>query len=270
MLAQGHVHVWEASLEVPVDTLTAYECLLSDDERDRAANFRFSHDSVAFVVARGTLRALLSLYVGVRPQELIFRYGEHGKPGLAHPTAPLIPEFNLSHSDNKAIVAFSATKRVGVDIERIRPIGDMISLMSQCFNQHEIAEVLAAGEAATPVFFRWWSRREAYMKGLGIGLSLSTDDFFISTGSTIRPMSIHNIGMPWESSSWSLRDISIHGFSGTIAVDALDWTMSNFVWHHPSSRDNMRFRSDAKNNPSSDVNCLRRGLVSYDRYDEGL
>ncbi len=154
-LQNGEIHVWLAELPAQPQTDVS---LLSEQERTRAAAFRFDHHRSSYIFHHTALRRLLGGYLGRPPESLDFRYGEKGKPELAPPWQGL--HFNLSHSGGAGLYGFSRSTRLGVDIEHIRPVTYAA----------EIAERYLK-EPAGDDFLRLWTRREAAVKAAGIGLA---------------------------------------------------------------------------------------------------
>ena len=125
-LPPGEIHVWSVRLDPPPDRVEALGRPLSDDEWARANRFRFDKHRRQYVVGRGALRTLLAGYLGTRPELVRFSYGPRGKPFLAPDLAGGHPEkslqFNLSNSDEMALVGFVRGVEIGVDIEFLKPI----------------------------------------------------------------------------------------------------------------------------------------------------
>lgn len=142
---------------------------LSPRERARGDRFHFEHHRRRFLAAHCALRDTLSRHTGLPPSSLQFIENPFGKPLLAG-----LPDcqFNLSHSDDLALVAISDTGPVGVDIEMLRPMRDALSLAEANFSASEYSEFLAVeARARDEVFLRVWTRKEACLKAIGIGLS---------------------------------------------------------------------------------------------------
>jgi 4'-phosphopantetheinyl transferase len=161
------VHVF--SLLADDARLDALAATLAPDERERAARFCFERDRRRFVAARGQLRAILAGYGGVAPERLRFRYGARGKPSLADGCNPDGIRFNLSHSDDLALVAIARGREVGADLECVRPLDDLF--VSRCLAPQEQAALRALpAEEGTEALMRYWVRKEAFMKATGLGL----------------------------------------------------------------------------------------------------
>jgi 4'-phosphopantetheinyl transferase len=155
-----------------------FTALLSADERERAARFAFAHLRRSFTLARGALRILLGRTLGMAPAAIRFVYGEKGKPGLAEPGRV---RFNMSHSGELALIAIGLDCELGVDIERIRPLPDLQEIAARFFSREEETELMALPEdLREAAFFRCWTRKEAYIKAIGDGLSAPLDGFAVS------------------------------------------------------------------------------------------
>ncbi len=171
------VHVWFRSLSASDLELSECSTLLSSDEKDRAARFHFDIHRNRFMVARATLRRLLSAYTPARSQDLEFSYGEYGKPVL--PDLDL--HFNVSHSENCALFAFTRMGPVGVDLEVVRCIPEMLNLARQVFSVQEYEWLTQAPPDEQAIaFFRCWTRKEALVKAMGMGLSYPLQKFTVN------------------------------------------------------------------------------------------
>ncbi|MEI8233562.1 MAG: 4'-phosphopantetheinyl transferase superfamily protein [Verrucomicrobiota bacterium] len=180
-LAPGIVHVWQFPLDAPAGQLRDLSETLSADERERARAFRFPVHRNRYIVARGLLRAILARYTGEAPAALAFAYNPFGKPSLAHggrgvrcnPEPDLaVFRFNISHCDDLFLCAVSRGREVGIDVERVRYDLDVSSLAGPFFSREESdALQRAASPERERLFFRYWTRREAYGKAIGTGLS---------------------------------------------------------------------------------------------------
>jgi 4'-phosphopantetheinyl transferase len=189
--------------------------LLSPDEAERAARFRFEPDCEAFVATRGVLRTLLGSYLGVAPAQVVFSYGPKGKPeveGLS---------FNVSHAGDLALIALVRTQRVGVDVEVMRPDVTMRALARRFFTAAE-NDALASLSDVDLVrgFYGCWTSKEAFVKAVGEGLSFELDR--VETAVPPAPAGVASVdGDPETAARWTLA--SIHcgaGYAAAVAVDA--------------------------------------------------
>ena len=167
-LAGDEVNIWRASLVAAEPALAASWDVLSEDEKARAERFHFERDKRRFILARAGLRTLLAEYADLPAGEIPLVYGPSGKPGLP---SSLGLEFNLSHSQDAAIFAV-ARHPVGVDLEAIRPVQYALSVAEGFFTPAEIAALrLEPPDQLSEAFLRCWTRKEAYVKACGHGLS---------------------------------------------------------------------------------------------------
>jgi 4'-phosphopantetheinyl transferase len=165
--SEARVHSWCISLDVGPEAYARLHAILADDERDRSTRLRFERDRRRFVIARGTLRDLLGRQLGADPRELRFVYNAFGKPELSPDFGSRL-RFNVSHSADRALIAITTDRNVGVDLECIRADFDYTEISRSCFSAEELDHLNAAPSPET--FFRYWTRREAYVKARGEGL----------------------------------------------------------------------------------------------------
>jgi 4'-phosphopantetheinyl transferase len=187
-LPTERVDVWIVPLGVGFDYAQSQRELLSADERARADRFAFEKDRRRFVVGRGALRRILASYVGGRPDEIRFAYGEHGKPMLANSSEVEGIQFNASGSGDLAVCAVTIGKRLGIDIELCRPIADEV-FVEQCLAPEERDAYFALSSDQRPAFFyRIWTLKEAYLKATGVGLSVPMSAVAVScfSGESVR------------------------------------------------------------------------------------
>ncbi|HEV2864427.1 MAG TPA: 4'-phosphopantetheinyl transferase superfamily protein [Pyrinomonadaceae bacterium] len=210
-LGGAEVHVWRASLKQPPEVLSALAATLSPEELERAARFHFRKDRDSFVVARGALRDILGRYLGVPPRRVRFTYGEFGKPALAAETCGGLPlSFNLSHSHELACCAVACGREVGVDVEHLREGVEVLSLAGHFFSRAEVAALGALPpEQRLRGFFNCWTRKEAYIKARGEGLSHPLDAFTVSLEPGSRAALLSTERDPAEAARWTLTDLPV-------------------------------------------------------------
>lgn len=221
------VHVWRAALARTAGEVEALKRLLSEDELRRAERFHFPHDRSNFVVARGTLREILSPYAALPPELLRFSYNAFGKPELTCAQGQTDVRFNLSHAGSLALYAVAAGREVGVDIEAVREGVSCEELAANFFSRRELAALLALpADDRRRAFFECWARKEAYIKGRGEGLSLPLDSFDVSlapgepaallAARDDRPGAAH----------WSLRELAAGPeYAAAVAVEGGGWRL---------------------------------------------
>lgn len=173
--ADHEVHVWIFPLEK--HALLAEDMkVLPDFELERAASFRFEDDRLRYLVSRSLLRRILSVYLHRPAPSFTFEKGKHGKPYLADESI----HFNFSHAGEYIALAFCTGSPVGIDIEKVRPGIRMDSLVRRFFHADE-AKVFSRlnAQEKSDFLFRRWTIREAFLKGLGCGLTMNTDSFLV-------------------------------------------------------------------------------------------
>ncbi len=167
-LSENNVHIWSTNLKLGSSKIEKLSTILSSDEKDRANKFYFERDKNRFIIARGTLRKILSRYLNIEPKKLQFTYSERGKPYL--PDTSIL--FNLSHSQDLALYAITQVNLIGIDLEYIRPMNDAENLTKRFFSPQEynlISQLPPQKQQET--FFKLWTCKEAYLKATGDGLA---------------------------------------------------------------------------------------------------
>jgi 4'-phosphopantetheinyl transferase len=171
-LREDEIHLFWTSLDLSSKRMRQFAETLSADESSRAAHFHFDKDRNRFVAGRGTLREILSWLLQCPPDAVIFSYGAHGKPRLSRPEEGRLLYFNLAHSESLAVFAVSRNFEVGVDLERIRPVPEASRIVEDFFSESEAARWRSMPPAnQSEFFFECWTRKEAYLKGMGEGFS---------------------------------------------------------------------------------------------------
>ena len=231
-LAQDEVHVWRARLDLIGPGVQGLEHALSPDEVDRAKRYRSPDDRERFIIARGLLRALLGRYLNTPPAELRFYYGPNGKPTVVAPSSENGIHFNLSHAHNLALYAVARNRRLGIDLEYIRPIPEIGDIVERFFSTQEKAVFrVLAPDRQLEAFFRCWTRKEAYLKARGQGLALALDRFDVSMAKGEPARLLQVSGAPGEASRWSLCELlPAHGYVATLAVDGHGGHLSCWQW----------------------------------------
>ena len=236
-LLMGEIWVWIASLDLEAEPAERLSRLLSDDEQERARRFHMRRDATRFKVGRAALRTILGECLGVEPQVVDFRYGPRGKPELAARFDRAGLRFNASHSEGLGLYAVTTWRRIGVDIERVRPMPDLESIAERWFSPHEQEELrrLAPGER-NEGFFNCWTRKEAYIKAIGEGLSHPLDRFTVSLapGGPVRLERVE--GDPAEAGRWTLAAPTPEpGYAAAVAVEGRLTRLVCVRWKEPGT-----------------------------------
>ncbi len=231
VLPTTDVHVWRASLEQPATCAHRLLHLLSHDEQARANRFYLERDRRRFIVARGALRTILGCYLDVEPGQLRFRYESHGKPFLSDEFSASALRFNLAHSNELALYAFTCGREIGIDVECIRPVPDIEQIAVRFFSANENMALRMLPESQRlEAFFNCWTRKEAYIKTLGEGLTQPLDQFQVSLipGEPAQLLSVNDV--PEKATRWSIAALSpAPGYIGALAVEDTDCCLE--CWH---------------------------------------
>jgi len=228
-LGPTDVHVWRLPLAQPPEPLAILARTLSHDERERARRFYFDRDRNAFTAARGALRTLAGYYAAHPPADLVFGYQAKGKPYLTTPPDDL--RFNLSHSGDFALLAFTRSRELGVDVERRRPMDDLLSVARGAFSPEEYATLCSLpAHEHTVAFFACWSRKEAFIKTTGEGVSQLGDfDVNLRAGEPARILRV--AGVSPGQYPWSIHDLpAIPGHAASLVVASHDVRISCWDW----------------------------------------
>jgi 4'-phosphopantetheinyl transferase len=201
------VQIWRVWLNTTESALGFYRAALCLEERNRAERFRFENLKRSYVACRGGLRVLLGHYLGCSPRDIQLICGQKGKPALRGMSSL---RFNVSHSGDLALFAFTLDCELGVDVERLRELDDLESIASRFFCAAEASELLSLspGDRRT-AFFRCWTRKEAYVKAVGDGLSIPLDRFQVTLlpGDPCRFVHIANDAQ--TALQWTLHDLEL-------------------------------------------------------------
>ena len=229
ILSGEDAHIWRADLEVDEYIQTSFLKLLSPDEKNRAQKFRFAKDSRNFIVARGILRSLIGKYLEINPAEISFQYNKFGKPGIAYNNSL---QFNISHSKNIALFAFTKRFNIGIDVEFVNPNIEVKDIASNFFSTNEITNLLALPDKDQALgFFNCWTRKEAFIKAVGEGLSFPLDKFEVSLepGKPAKLLATH-----WEPeavSKWSIYSMSPGAnLVGSLAIEGVIEQVKFWNW----------------------------------------
>jgi 4'-phosphopantetheinyl transferase len=210
------VHVWVVGLEASPVSVQELCATLSSDEKNRSERFRFEHLRRRFCVARGLLRLFLGAYLATPPRDIEFSCGKYGKPSVAGVEDF---QFNISHSENVTVYAFAFGCDLGIDVEQIRNIDDIDAIARHFFCSEEAADLNSIQvQERLDAFFACWTRKEAYIKATGEGLSASLDTFRVSLRPDEAPAFVHIDGSASEAQSWSLYSLRPNeGYIGALA-----------------------------------------------------
>jgi 4'-phosphopantetheinyl transferase len=230
-LSADEVHVWRASLMRREEEMMTLLRSLSEDELRRADRFHFARDRARFIAARGILREILGRYLHTPPERVRFDYNAYGKPELLDAEERERLRFNLSHAGSVALYAVASEREVGVDVETLRDDFACAEVAARFFSRREVEALTALPEHAhTRGFYNCWTRKEAYIKARGMGLSLPLDCFDVSLAPGEPAALLATRGTEPEAALWSLREIELEtGYVAALAVEGGGWRLRRWL-----------------------------------------
>lgn len=231
-LSSDEVHIWRVSLDVNAVCLQRLRHTLAEDELSRAGRFCFWEDRQHFIVARGALRDILGRYLHIASGQLRFSYDAYGKPALISAPGDDALRFNVTHSHGLALYAVARGREVGIDLERIRAGVEYEEIARRFFSPRENAELRACpARMRLDAFFSGWTRKEAYLKARGDGLSIPLDQFEVSLAPDEPARLLKVSGDRSESFRWSLQELSPDpGYVAALAVEGCNWRLTCWQW----------------------------------------
>ena len=214
------VHLWMFELACNFQTIARLKKFLNQAEWQKVLRFCFERDRNSYIAGRGLLRLILGLYLDKSPSNIHFDYGPQGKPVLAKQHVSSL-NFNLSHSNNLVLLAFSCNRDVGVDIEYHRYLMDWQGIAKYYFAPGEQSALKKLPpEQQQHAFFDCWTRKEAYIKALGGGLSIPLDQFEVSLAPNQPARLISVEGKTEKSKRWSMVGIDTQSnYSAALVVE---------------------------------------------------
>jgi len=232
-LQGDEAHVWLAPLDE--ENTAGLLQIISEDERTRAERFQLEKDKRRFIAARGLLRVFLGKYLEMNPGEIRFGYARYGKPFIAG-NWPIPIKFNLSHSNDLALFAFTLNREIGVDLESIKPSWVDEGIINYCLTRRETKFIRAlTGNDRDSFFFDCWTLKEAYLKACGTGLSLPANQIETSLPAEFS-IDLPQLCSGSRQSLWSFQKLpAIPGSAAALAIEG-----SNPQWrfwrHQPSGQ----------------------------------
>jgi 4'-phosphopantetheinyl transferase len=225
VLTDRHVDVWRTALDLPQPRIDEYSALLSRDEAARARRFKVPNKRREYIISRGLLRRILGHALRSDPAMLEFRYGEHDKPYLVRPPGNVNVNFNISHSHEQTLIAVTLDHALGIDIEHVRPDVQFRQLARRFFSAQEARALEACSEAALPrAFYACWTRKEAFVKALGDGISFGLQEFSVSVDPLDETVTLTTHWDPDEAGKWTLINIPAgEDYIAALAIEGKDF-----------------------------------------------
>lgn len=243
------MHIWMVELSEagvgltsPPDPVRLDECvaLLDAEERARMDRYRFEIHRHRFALRHAALRTILSDYLRCEARDVVFEYSSHGKPELAQSAdiAGQALRFNLSDSEDLALIGVTMNAALGVDVERIRTVAERDAIAQSHFSAREREQYAdTPSELRDRAFFNCWTRKEAWLKARGEGLIGDLGAFDVSLGVTARLEGVR--GDDDATRRWRLYSRSIPpDFVAAVAVERMQNTLSwkRFRWSRAAAR----------------------------------
>jgi 4'-phosphopantetheinyl transferase len=231
-IASDEAHIWRLHLNQDPAIVAKLSAMLTSDERNRADKYHRAVDRDHFIVARGVLRKIISIYLSVPPQDLKFTYGQYGKPSISGEQNDRNLNFNLSHSNELALYALTNGRAVGIDIEYLR--GDFATLdIAQHFFAREEVKALESlpQDQRVKAFFNCWSRKESYIKAIGMGVSFPLDRFAVSLAPDDAPALLKVEGDDREAGRWEMYELLPgEGYAAAVIVEKPTVILKQWQW----------------------------------------
>jgi len=231
-LGADEAHVWRASLDQDAKVIANLAALLSQDEYQRAARYHLPIHRDRFIAGRGILRKIISAYLSIPPAELQFTYNEYGKPAVSDDQNDRALNFNLSHSAELALYAVTRGRAVGIDIEYIREDFATLEIAEHFFSKDEVQSLKAAPTSQrAEAFFNCWSRKESYIKAIGMGVSFPLDGFTVSLAPNDPPALLKVVGDDSEPGRWQMYDLKAReGYAASVIVENHPIILKQWQW----------------------------------------
>lgn len=231
-LGADEAHLWRASLNQEAHTIANLAALLSQDEYSKAMRYYRPADRDRYIAGRGILRKILSAYLALPPSELRFTYNEYGRPALSDDQNDRALNFNLSHSGALALYAVTRGRTVGIDIEQIREDFATLEIAEHFFSKDEVEALKSLPEGQrTAGFFNCWSRKEAFIKAKGMGVSYPLDRFTVSLAPDDPPALLKVDDDELEATQWRLYELKPGaGYAAALIAAAPPITLKRRHW----------------------------------------
>lgn len=231
-LRPDSVHIWTVRLDLPQNEVESLRDALVENERARADRFRTDALRARFITSRAAQRQILARYGAASPGAITFRYSTQGKPSLESPVSLAHLRFNVSHSADLALLAVAENREVGIDVEAVRVVRDATGLARRFFSPAECAALqMLTGDRLTRAFLACWTRKEAYVKAIGLGIATQLGNFDV----TVDPDSPATIEATrpdaGDAARWTMHSVDAGpGYFATLVVEGGPASIAEFEW----------------------------------------
>jgi 4'-phosphopantetheinyl transferase len=232
LLADNQAHVWRIDLELLGSNPNQYDGILTQDELSRSQRFYFQADRIRFASTRAVMRIILGNYLNIEPGNLNLKFSPYGKPYLANKSTEENLTFNVSHTGNFSLLAVTRNRRIGVDIERIRNEASLEAIAKRFFTPEEANQILLLPETLRPeAFFTCWTRKEAFIKAQGEGLSIPLNQFEVTLSPDEIPQLIYSRNSGGHADMWQIYHLEPGaGYIGALAVEGKRLKVVGWDW----------------------------------------
>ena len=222
------VHLWNICLDQTGPSIDDFASILSEEEYNRANSYISETIRRRYIVSHGFLRIILGAYLNQDPSEVRIVSGPYGKPCLEEGQETI--QFSMSHSEEQALFAFAQKSRIGIDLEKIREIPNMEQIVKRYFSERENDEFFQLSPRDRPIgFFNGWTRKEAFVKAIGRGMTFPLRKIEVSLSPNVRAELLNAEGYPESMLGWSLHHLEpASGYLAALAVEGQNFEIKPY------------------------------------------
>lgn len=237
-IGEDQVHVWRIGLDLLEQDLSKFSTILSENEANKSKKYYYEVDRIRYTVMRATVRMILGNYLGVAPGSLDIAHSHYGKPYLSNTSMAMDIHFNISHAGDLGLLAVAIGRHIGIDLEMVRLERSIESIARRFFTPEETGQLLSLPVSLRPeAFFTCWTRKEAFVKARGEGLSIPLDQFEVSFYPNDTPQLLYVRNDPGESGHWSMFHLNPGvDFVGALVVEGKNLDVMGWDWSRASNQ----------------------------------